>query len=114
MIEASIKELEQQRNDLLRAWYDVKTEKEQYLYFDGKNRGQKYQLEGDLRFRILELSDFPGGGNQPGAGADKEQMKEARIYSRRPFVKIRKMIADNYSKSQNNYTHDGTEFEIVN
>ena len=94
---------------LLSAFYQTQSERERALYRDGRSRGEKFQLDGELLYRV------PGNdgavlqlGNSNGVSASP------RPYTRRPFVKMRKMIADQFNKNKNNQPYDdGTEFEIV-
>lgn len=97
---------------LLAAFYQAQSERERALYRDGRSRGEKFQLDGDLVYRV---PGNDGARLQLGNGQEAGGMSGApRAYTRRPFVKMRKMIADQFNKNKNNQPYDdGTEFEIV-
>lgn len=108
---ASLKQL-----DLIEAYYAIRYSKEGELYKDGFNRGWLYSLEGDLKFRVIDplnTRDKESGATNGNKAGGNPETNEKRAYTRRPFVKIRKMIADNYNNKQNHSNQDGTEFEIV-
>ena len=98
--------------ELLTTYYQVRQQKENELYTDGYNRGNIYSLEGDLKFKVLDPMTMDNNRRSEANGQSPAD-NETRKYNRRPFVKIRKMIADNYNKKQNTSTQDGTEFEIL-
>ena len=107
------KRLQEERSTLLNEFYQIQYEKERSLYIDGKNKGGKYSIEGDLLYKV-------SGNDHSALYLGKQDRKQegqspasVRPYTRRPFVKMRKMIADNFNKNQNNQTYDGSEFEIV-
>lgn len=99
---------------LLEAYYQAQFERERALYLDGRSRGEKYTLDGELLYKASGNDrSSPYVGKQTGSG-EAPTPSQTRPYIRRPFVKMRKMIADNFNKNQNNQTYDdGTEFEIV-
>ena len=99
--------------ELIDLYYQVRQFKENNLYKDGFNRGDKYSLEGDLKFKIFDPMALDNKNNGSEKNGHSSIDPKARNYTRRPFVKIRKMIADNYNKKQNHTTQDGTEFEIL-
>jgi hypothetical protein len=105
--------LHEEEKALVVEFYQSQYEKERALYLDGRSRGEKYQLDGELIHKVFGNDN--GSlyvGKQNGSNASPTP-SPLRPYTRRPFVKMRKMIADNFNKNQNNQTHDGTEFEIV-
>jgi len=106
-ISEHISELETEEKRLLVEYYEVQFNKEKNLYQDGKSRGEKYSIDGDLAYRALEHDPTDLFHKNGKSASDTAKTP------RRPFVKIRKMIADNYNKHQNNNSPDGTEFEIV-
>jgi hypothetical protein len=111
-LKLAVEKVKQTQMDLIKQFYQTRNSKEGHLYKDGYNRGTKYSMEGDLKFKIidpLKLNDVNGNNAKQTPSSESETRK----YTRRPFVKIRKMIADNYNKKQNHTTQDGTEFEIV-
>jgi hypothetical protein len=108
-INEEIRELETEEKQLLVEYYEKQFQKEKNLYQDGKSRGEKYNIDGDLLYRALE-NDPTDLFHKNGKSATSDAANKT---PRRPFVKIRKMIADNYNKHQNNNSPDGTEFEIV-
>jgi len=97
---------------LLATYYQAQAERERALYRDGCSRGEKFHLDGELVYRVpgndgarLSL----GNGHEAGAASGTP-----RTYTRRPFIKMRKMIADQFNKNKNNESYDdGTEFEII-
>jgi len=105
-------EAQKVQHQLITSYYAMRQLKETDLYRDGYNRGDKYTLEGDLKFKIIDPM-LLNKNNGPGSDIDRSDDNESRKYTRRPFVKIRKMIADNYNKKQNNTHQDDTEFEIL-
>jgi hypothetical protein len=105
--------LEEEQKSLLVKYYEAQYEKERTLYHDGRNRGEKYSIEGDLIYRVIETDFVGSNGSKAKNGNGSDSPRPYRTYTRRPFIKMRKMIADNYNKNQNNNSQDGTEFEIV-
>lgn len=104
------------QSEILQAYYSTRYNKEGQLYKDGYNRGLVYTLDGDLKFKVLDpisLQDKSSVAHNGNATNGESYANEKRAYTRRPFVKIRKMIADNYNQNQNSTNQDGTEFEIV-
>jgi hypothetical protein len=113
VLKEELKKLQEERSILLTEFYQAQYEKERSLYQDGKNKGEKHQIEGDLLYKV-------SGNEHSSLYLGKEESKDEnslqtspRPYTRRPFVKMRKMIADNFNKNQNTQTYDGTEFEII-
>jgi hypothetical protein len=104
--------LEKEHKQLLILQYEAQYLKEKNLYHDGRNRGERYVLEGDLFFRVGE-SDPSALYNGKGKNGQEGLKPPPRSYTRRPFIKMRKMIADNYNKNQNTQAQDGTDFEII-
>jgi hypothetical protein len=103
-----VKQLEDEEKKLLVAYYEMQFERESNLYEDGRNRGEKFNPDAELMYKTTELDPtdlYHRNGKSPAVPDNKAQ--------RRPFVKIRKMIADNYYKNQNNKSADGSEFEIL-
>ena len=103
-----VKQLEDEEKRLLIAYYEMQFERESNLYEDGRNRGEKFSPDAELLYKTTELDPtdlYHRNGKTPAVPDNKTQ--------RRPFVKIRKMIADNYYKNQNNKSADGSEFEIL-
>jgi len=104
--------LQDEELTLVTSFYQVQSERELALYRDGRGRGEKFQLDGDLLYRIpgndvarLQLENSNGA-----TGVSESQ----RRYARRPFVKMRKMIADQFYKNKNNLPYDdGTESDIT-
>jgi hypothetical protein len=109
----ALKQLRAEHSILLSEFYQVQYEKERALYLDGKNKGEKYQIEGELLYKISGNDHFSPYLNKMDEKGKTEPLTPTRPYTRRPFVKMRKMIADNFNKNQNTQTYDGTEFEIV-
>jgi hypothetical protein len=97
-------------SEWLNEYYNTKKGKERSLYTDGYLRGEKYSMEGDLKFKVVDPLSQTGTAKSSNEDA---AAGEARKYTRRPFVKIRKMIADNYNQKQNTAAKDETEFEIL-
>lgn len=113
-LKEELKQLEEQRTRLATEFYKIQYEKERNLYQDGKNKGEKYRIEGDLLYKVIESDpSHPYPGKDKLIDGQEGRQRSPRSYTRRPFVKMRKMIADNYNKNQNNHTQDGTEFEII-
>jgi len=108
-----LKKLQDERSTLLAEFYEAQYNKERALYLDGKNKGGKYTIEGKLVYKVS------GNDHDSIYLGKKDTMNEEqaepspRPYTRRPFVKMRKMIADNYNKNQNSQSNDGSEFEII-
>ncbi len=109
----ALKQLRDEYTILLTEFYQVQYEKERALYLDGKNKGGKYQIEGELLYKISGNDHSSPYLNKLDEKGKTESLAPTRPYTRRPFVKMRKMIADNFNKNQNTQTYDGTEFEIV-
>jgi len=108
-IKEEIAALEEQESRLLVNYYETQFNREKNLYLDGKNRGEKYTIDGELLYKAMDKDPtdlYHKNGSSSGSDAGSK-------IPRRPFVKIRKMIADNYNKNQNNNSPDGTEFEIL-
>jgi hypothetical protein len=113
-LQEELDDLRQVELSLVEAFYRAQYERERALYQDGRSRGERYTLDGELKYT-------PSGSDRSSAymgkrtGAEEGQPSlSTRPYTRRPFVKMRKMIADNFNKSKNNQTYDdGSEFEIV-
>lgn len=105
--------LENEQKRLQIEFFEIQYQKERSLYRDGRNRGEKYGMDGELIYKINndDPTSFFKNGN--GNNGHDEKTKLKRSYNRRPFIKIRKMIADNYNKTQNKNINDDTEFEIV-
>jgi hypothetical protein len=107
-LKSEVKELEEEEKKLLVAYYEMQFQRESNLYEDGRNRGEKFNPDAELMYKTTELDPtdlYHRNGKTPAVPDNKVQ--------RRPFVKIRKMIADNYYKNQNNKSADGSEFEIL-
>jgi hypothetical protein len=109
----ALKQLRDEYSILLNEFYQVQYEKERALYLDGKNKGEKYQVEGELVYKISGNDHSSPYLNKLDEKGKADSLAPTRPYTRRPFVKMRKMIADNFNKNQNTQTYDGTEFEIV-
>jgi hypothetical protein len=113
-LQEEMKKLQEEQSVLLAAFYQAQYNRERALYQDGRSRGEKYTLEGDLLYKASgnDRSSLYIG-KQTGT-TDTQSPNSTRPYTRRPFIKMRKMIADNFNKNKNNQTYDdGTEFEIV-
>jgi hypothetical protein len=111
LLKEELKKLQEERLALVSEFYTIQYEKERALYLDGKNKGGKYSIEGDLLYKV---SDNDHSAQYLGKPDTKEDaLPSTRPYTRRPFVKMRKMIADNFNKNQNSQTYDGSEFEIL-
>jgi len=107
------KKLQEEQSTLLSEFYEAQYNKERALYFDGKNKGGKYSIEGKLVYKVSgDDHDSIYLGKQDTTN-EEQAMHSPRPYTRRPFVKMRKMIADNYNKNQNSQSYDGSEFEII-
>jgi hypothetical protein len=109
----ALKQIRSEYSTLLNEFYQVQYEKERALYLDGKNKGEKYQIEGELLYKISGNDHSSPYLNKLDEKGKTESLTPMRPYTRRPFIKIRKMIADNFNRNQNTQTYDGTEFEIV-
>ena len=108
-----LRKLKEEEQNLVAEFYRVQYERERALYLDGRSRGEKYTLDGELRYQPSgsdRSSLFVGKQTGPNGAQSPSPL---RPYTRRPFVKMRKMIADNFSKNQNAKNDDGTEIEIV-
>jgi hypothetical protein len=104
-----IKELELEQKRLLVEYYENQFQKEKNLYEDGRNRGEKFDIDGDMVYKSADADPtelYHRNGKSANAGDNNKALK-------RPFVKIRKLIADNYNKNLNNKSADGSEFEIL-
>jgi hypothetical protein len=112
-LKEELKKLQEERSGLLSSFYDAQCNKEQALYADGKNKGEKYEIEGRLMYKVSSDDQSSIYLGKQDAKNEPVTTPYPRAYSRRPFVKMRKMIADNYNKNQNSQSHDGSEFEIV-
>lgn len=110
----TIRILEEEQRKLTELYYAIKAQKDISLYFDGKNRGEKYSIEGELIHKIegKDPSDFQNK-NIGAQASNSGKSKLYRSYTRRPFIKIRKMIADKHNNNSHNNSKDGTDFEIV-
>jgi hypothetical protein len=113
LLREELKILIVERSALITSFYEAQNEKERALYLDGRNKGDKYGIEGDLLYKV-HGNDHSALylGKQDGK-KENESSTSVRPYTRRPFVKMRKMIADNFNKNQNNQSYDGSEFEIL-
>jgi len=99
---------------LLTEFHEAEYERERALYLDGRNRGEKYTLDGELLYRTSGSDRSPLYVGKQGGTSEVSPSESVRPYTRRPFVKMRKMIADHLNKNQKNPSYDdGTEFEIV-
>ena len=101
--------LEEEQKTLLEEYYQMQYRKEKNLYEDGKNRGEKFNTDGDLMYKSTDNDPtdlYHKNGKTPAAS-------DSNKGQRRPFVKITKLIAENYTKNQNNKSADGSEFEIL-
>jgi hypothetical protein len=115
-LKQKLQDCKAKQSELLQLYYSSRYHKEGELYKDGYNRGLIYSLDGDLKFKVIDPISFKDKGSAANNGTEyngDHSSNEKRAYTRRPFVKIRKMIADNYNQKQNPNTQDGTEFEIV-
>jgi hypothetical protein len=110
--EALIK-LQEERAVLNAEFHQVQFEKERALYLDGRNKGDKYTIEGDLSYNISGNDQSSINLGKKSMPTETSESPTIRPYTRRPFIKMRKMIADNFNKNQNTPSYDGTEFEIV-
>ncbi len=95
----SIKEIRLEIETITDAIYAEKGLTDQYFYLSAKERGYKYELDGDLKFTVKRNSL-----------AREDQMSEdgtidstKRKYARRPYIKLRKILADTYNKNKNGY-----------
>lgn len=112
-LKEELKKLQEERSALLSEFYEVQHNKERALYLDGKNKGGKYSIEGKLVYKVSgDDHDSIYLGKQV-VRNEEQATPSPRPYTRRPFVKMRKMIADNYNKNQNGQSYDGSEFEII-
>jgi hypothetical protein len=101
-----IKVLEEVEKKLVIEYYETQFRKEKFLYQDGKARGEKYDVDASLIYKAMEHDPtdlFHTNG---------KTVTDNNKGPRRPFVKIRKMIADQY-KNQTNHSPDDNEFEIL-
>lgn len=112
VLKEELNKLKGERSVLITEFYQVQCEKERALYLDGKNKGGKYLIEGELLYKVSG-NDHSSPYLKQDPKSDPQLPPSTRPYTRRPFVKMRKMIADNFNKRQNNQTYDGTEFEII-
>lgn len=112
-LEAEVQKVEILLSELTRLYYTTKSRRDRSLYLDAKNRGEQYRIDGELLYRVVDDSDKLLAFSTRNGGSTQQESKSSRTYTRRPFVKIRKMIADNYNRNQINNVNDGTEFEIV-
>jgi len=108
-LKSELKELEEEEKRLLVEYYEMQFLRESNLYEDGKNRGMRFNMDAELTYKTADLdpTDLYHRNGKPVPAIDNNKAQ------RRPFVKIRKMIADNYYKNQNNNAADGSEFEIM-
>jgi len=112
-LQARLDSLYVEETGLVDEFYLVQYEKERALYQDGRSRGEKYALDGELIYKVVANDSGAVYVGKQNGSKESPLPSPLRPYTRRPFVKMRKMIADNFNKNQNNQTHDGTEFEIV-
>jgi hypothetical protein len=110
VLKSEILLLKAEREKLLVEFHECRFMIDESYYKDGYNRGKVYNLEGDLNYRVANPLNLQNYVEERRDGSD-EDSKDVRTYTRRPFVKLRKMIADNYNKNQK--TKDETEFEII-
>lgn len=108
-----LKKLQEEQSTLLTEFYEAQYNKERALYLDGKNKGGKYTIEGKLVYKVSGSDHDSIYLGKQDAGNEEQTISSPRPYTRRPFVKMRKMIADNYNKNQNSQSYDGSEFEII-
>jgi hypothetical protein len=108
-----LKELQEERFRLLTEFYQAQFEKEHALYEDGKNKGGKYEIDGKLTYKVPDSDHSSIHLNKKDGKEDTAPLSPLRPYTRRPFVKMRKMIADNFNKNQSTQAYDGSDFEIV-
>lgn len=99
--------LRDERDALRAEFFQAEYGREHALYLDGKSKGERYEIDGKLQYKVSD-------DDHATINLGKEDTQAPpRAYTRRPFVKMRKMIADNFNKNQNTPSYDGTEFEIV-
>lgn len=97
-LEAQFKKSQEQEEATADQIYGEKALRDQLLYLDGKERGGKYRLEGDLTYKLrqsaseLEDMDFSSRSGH---------VKRSTKYSRRPYVKLRKLLANSFIQSKN-------------
>lgn len=108
-----LKKLKEELSGLLSECYQAQYKKELALYLDGKSKGGKYEIEGRLTYKVSTDDHASIYLGKQDAKNEEQTTPSPRHYTRRPFVKMRKMIADNYNKNQNSPSHDNSEFEII-
>jgi hypothetical protein len=113
LLKDELKNLQEERSALIAKLYQAQYEKERALYLDGKNKGGKYAIEGELLYKVSNNDHSSPYLGKQDSDSGTQSTSPTRPYTRRPFVKMRKMIADNFNKNQTNQTYDGTEFEIM-
>lgn len=92
---------------------DQSVRKDKARYTDAYARGEKYLLDGALTIKMseLEAKTENGRAGSENSGERKSQAKSGGSRRRRPFVMLRRIIADQYSKSGHPSTMD-TEIEV--
>lgn len=92
---------------------DYSIKKDSASYRDAYARGEKYSLDGNLTVKLSELEGKTNGNSSNNEGAGKRQKsKNGTSRRRRPFVMLRRIIADQFSKSGHPSNID-TEIEVA-
>lgn len=83
--------------------------RDQMLYLDGKERGSKYFLDGDLKYSMQRTANSLETRDN---SQDDGHYPEKRKYNRRPYVKLRKLLTDLYNKSKNGIFYEESGVDI--
>lgn len=109
-LEQSVSNIKVAIEELIDKMYGEKVLRDQMLYWDGKERGSKYTLEGDLKFSMRRTADILENHDQ---ASDARGVAEKRKYNRRPYVKLRKLLTDLYNKTKNGIFYEESGIDIT-
>lgn len=110
-------ELMHQEVDLLEQQYKCQALRQQSMYRDGKARGLIYELQGNLSYsvsdadrRITENSNSNGYSGTHGA-SDGSPESSRRNPGKRPYVVLRRLISQHYTRHRPNGHTESIEIE---